>query len=105
MAAAIIDGRVIAGEIQAELAKEAAALREGGIRPGLAVVLVGEDPASQVYVRSKLNTAQRLGIESRDYFLPATTSQQELLELVGRLNADPEVHGILVQLPLPAPLD
>src|SRR4051812_43558720 len=105
MAAAIIDGKAIGAEIQAELAQEAAALRARGIRPALSVVLVGDDPASHTYVRSKLNTAQRLGMESRDYFLPATTSQAELLELVQRLNADPEVHGILVQLPLPAQLD
>ena len=103
--AVLIDGKAVAAEMQEELAVEAARLREAGIRPALAVVLVGDDPASHIYVRGKFRTAERLGIESRDHFLPATTSQAELLELVGRLNADPSVHGILVQLPLPAGID
>jgi methylenetetrahydrofolate dehydrogenase (NADP+) / methenyltetrahydrofolate cyclohydrolase len=105
MAAQIIDGKAIAAEIQAELAERAAGLRAGGLQPALAVVLVGDDPASHTYVRSKLNTAQRLGIDSRDHFLPASTTQAELLDLVRRLNRDPGIHGILVQLPLPAHLD
>lgn len=101
MAATIIDGKAVAAELQECLAREAAELRERGVQPGLAVVLVGEDPASQTYVRSKLRTAERLGIRSIDHFPPAGISQEELLALVHQLNADPSVHGILVQLPLP----
>jgi methylenetetrahydrofolate dehydrogenase (NADP+)/methenyltetrahydrofolate cyclohydrolase len=103
--AALIDGQAIAAQIQEELAAEVAALRERGVTPGLHVVLVGDDPASQVYVRSKLKTAKRLGIDSRDHLLPASTPQEEILALVRRLNADDAVHGILVQLPLPAHVD
>jgi methylenetetrahydrofolate dehydrogenase (NADP+) / methenyltetrahydrofolate cyclohydrolase len=105
MAADLIDGRAIAAEIQEGLAEEAAALRAEGVQPALAVVLVGDDPASHTYVRSKLRTAERLGIESRDHLLPESTSQAEVLDLVRQLNADPEVHGILVQMPLPAHLN
>jgi methylenetetrahydrofolate dehydrogenase (NADP+)/methenyltetrahydrofolate cyclohydrolase len=101
MSAIIIDGKAIAAEMQQELAAEAVRLREQGVRPALAVVLVGDDPASHTYVRSKMRTAERLGIESPDYFLPASTSQEDLLALIARLNADPAVHGILVQIPLP----
>jgi methylenetetrahydrofolate dehydrogenase (NADP+)/methenyltetrahydrofolate cyclohydrolase len=99
--AAIIDGKAIAAEMQEEIAAEAARLREQGVRPCLAVALVGDDPASHTYVRSKMRAAERLGIESRDHFLPASTSQEELLALIARLNRDREVHGILVQIPLP----
>jgi methylenetetrahydrofolate dehydrogenase (NADP+)/methenyltetrahydrofolate cyclohydrolase len=105
VAARIVDGRQIAAEIQEELAREAAALRNRGVHPALAVVLVGDDPASHSYVRSKLRTAERLGIRSLDHLLPASAPQREVLGLVARLNADPAVHGILVQSPLPAPLD
>jgi methylenetetrahydrofolate dehydrogenase (NADP+) / methenyltetrahydrofolate cyclohydrolase len=105
MAAALIDGKAVAAQIQEELAAEAARLRAGGVQPCLAVVLVGDDPASHTYVRSKLRTAERLGVESRDHILPAATSQRELMEVVARLNADPAVHGILVQSPVPPPLD
>jgi methylenetetrahydrofolate dehydrogenase (NADP+)/methenyltetrahydrofolate cyclohydrolase len=99
--ATIIDGKRIAAEMQTELAAEAAAMREQGVTPTLAVVLVGEDPASQTYVASKLKTAERLGIASRDFILPADTPQAELEALAARLSADPSVHGILVQSPLP----
>ncbi len=78
---------------------------QGGRRPGLAVVLVGSDPASQIYVRAKRRDCERAGIEARDFDLPASTSQQELLALVDQLNADPEIDGILVQLPLPDQID
>lgn len=105
MAAQIIDGKAISAQIQEELAAEAAALRARGIVPGLSVVLIGEDPASQTYVRNKLRTAERLGIETRDYLLPATTPQPEVEALIRELNADPSVHGILVQCPVPKPLD
>jgi methylenetetrahydrofolate dehydrogenase (NADP+)/methenyltetrahydrofolate cyclohydrolase len=105
MAAKIIDGKAIAEQIQEELATEAADLRARGIEPGLDVVLIGGDPASQTYVRSKLRTAERLGIRSRDHLLPETTPQAEVMALIHRLNADPTVHGILVQCPVPKPLD
>jgi len=104
MAATIIDGKAIAADIQEELAAEAAELRQGGVIPTLAVVLVGDDPASHTYVRSKLRTAERLGIDSRDHILPASTPQAEVIDLVRKLNQDPEVHAILVQSPLPAPM-
>jgi len=105
MAAQVVDGTGIAEQIRQELTAEAAALRAGGVRPTLAVVLVGEDPASHTYVRSKLRTAERLGIDSVDHVLPASIPQGELLALIHRLNADTAVHGILVQSPLPQPLD
>lgn len=101
MSAVLIDGKAISAQIQDELVSEVAALRAEGIQPLLAVVLVGENPASQTYVRNKLRTAERLGIESRDHVLPAETSEADLLALVRGLNEDPAVHGILVQLPLP----
>jgi methylenetetrahydrofolate dehydrogenase (NADP+) / methenyltetrahydrofolate cyclohydrolase len=104
MPATIIDGKAIAEEIQADLRREAAAQRAEGITPCLAVVLVGDDPASHSYVRSKKRVAESLGIEARDHLLPATTPQGELMRLVEQLNADARVHGILVQLPLPAGL-
>lgn len=105
MPAAIIDGKRIAAEVQEELRGEAARLRGAGVTPSLAVVLVGEDPASQIYVRNKKRSAEALGIEARDYLLPAATPQAELLDLVDRLNADRAVNGILVQTPLPPGLD
>src|SRR5437868_8619851 len=101
MSAAIIDGKAIAAEIQAELREEAAQLRAAGVVPRLEVILVGSDPASHTYVRGKIGVAERLGIAARDHLLPETTSQAELLDLVRQLNEDPAVHGILVQLPLP----
>lgn len=106
MTAQIIDGKAIARQVREEVAAEVAKMVEAGMpRPGLATVLVGEDPASQVYVASKQKTCQELGIESYGYTLPATTSQEELEELVEKLNDDPKVNGILVQLPLPKGLD
>jgi methylenetetrahydrofolate dehydrogenase (NADP+)/methenyltetrahydrofolate cyclohydrolase len=103
--ALVIDGKGIAQQVRAEVAADAAALRARGVVPGLAVVLVGEDPASQVYVRNKEKACAEAGIEAFDHRLPATTPEAELLALVARLNADPRVDGILVQLPLPTPLD
>lgn len=105
MSATIIDGKAIAAAIQDEVRAEAASLRKSGLAPCLAVVLVGEDPASQIYVRNKLRVAAEVGIESRDHVLPESTSQGDLLELIDRLNGDPQVHGILVQLPLPPQID
>jgi methylenetetrahydrofolate dehydrogenase (NADP+)/methenyltetrahydrofolate cyclohydrolase len=106
MPAALIDGKQLAQTMQAEIAAEAATLfQTRGIRPGLAAVLVGDNPASQVYVRNKRQACERVGLVSWLHALPADTSQARLLELVGRLNAAPEVHGILVQLPLPKQIE
>jgi methylenetetrahydrofolate dehydrogenase (NADP+)/methenyltetrahydrofolate cyclohydrolase len=102
----IIDGRAFAGRLRARIAAEVGRLkREHGLTPGLAVVLVGENPASQVYVRNKARQTEEAGMVSFEHRLAAETSQGELLELVGRLNADAGVHGILVQLPLPKQID
>lgn len=104
--ARVIDGRQIAEQTRAEHAERVSALiQRAGIVPHLAAVLVGEDPASAVYVRNKQLACQRAGMKSTLHRLPATTTQVELLELVEQLNADPDVHGILVQLPLPKALD
>ncbi len=100
--ARILDGRRIAGELLDSLkARVDARVAAGKARPGLAVVLVGDDPASSVYVRNKRRAAEKVGIHALDHDLPAGTSESELLALIDRLNADPSVHGILVQLPLP----
>jgi methylenetetrahydrofolate dehydrogenase (NADP+)/methenyltetrahydrofolate cyclohydrolase len=103
--AEIIDGVAIARSIREEAARGAALLTESGTRPGLAVVLVGEDPASTVYVRSKGRACDEAGMHSVTIQLPATTSQRELLKTVDALNHDPLVHGILVQMPLPKHLN
>jgi len=105
MTAQIIDGKKIAEEIRAELKAEVTKLKAQGVVPGLAVALVGEDPASKSYVTAKERACEEIGIYSDDNRLPAETSQDELLALVKKLNADPKIHGILVQLPLPKPLD
>lgn len=105
MAAAIIDGKAIAKQVREEVAEQTAALAANGVTPGLATVLVGDDPASQVYVRSKRKACAEVGIKAWDHDLPASTPEQELLELLDKLNADPTVHGILVQLPLPEHVD
>jgi len=101
MAATIIDGKQVAESIRAELKEEVARLSAKGIVPGLGVVLVGEDPASISYVTAKERTCGDLGIHSDDNHLPADTSQEKLMAVVQRLNADPKINGILVQLPLP----
>lgn len=104
--AALIDGKRMAATLSESIADDARELLESsGIRPGLAVVIVGEDPASQVYVRNKKRTAESCGFHSVRHSLAADVTQDALLELIGRLNADPEIHGILVQLPLPDHLD
>ena len=105
MPAELIDGVAIARSIREEAARDAALLTGRGVRPGLAVVLVGEDPASAVYVRSKGKACDEAGMHSVTVRLPATTSQSELLDVVAALNKDPLVHGILVQMPLPKQLD
>src|SRR3954469_22283604 len=105
MTAAIIDGKSIAAALRERVAAEVARLkRTHALTPGLAVVLVGRDPASQVYVRSKHKQTQAAGMASFEYVLPAEAAQSELLALIGKLNRDPDVHGILVQLPLPKSL-
>lgn len=103
--ATIIDGKALAARVRARAAEEVGALTERGIPCGLAVVLVGDDQGSATYVRAKLRDCEQCGIPSFDYKLPASTAQDELEELVRRLNADPAVAGILVQMPLPAHLD
>ncbi len=105
MRAGVIDGKQVADQVREEVAREVAALKERGLTPGLAVVLVGDDPASQVYTANKERTARELGMHSVLHRLPATTSQDELAELVTKLNRDPAIHGILVQSPLPEGLD
>jgi methylenetetrahydrofolate dehydrogenase (NADP+)/methenyltetrahydrofolate cyclohydrolase len=104
-AATIIDGNAIAKLVREDVARDVAELARRGIVPGLTVVLVGDDPASAVYVRSKGKASVEVGMKSDTIRLPATTPQQELLDLVDRLNADPAVHGILVQMPLPKQID
>ena len=102
----IIDGKQISAAIRAEIKEETLAFeKENGIRPGLAVIIVGEDPASQVYVRNKRRACDEVGFYSEAYELPASTTQEELNALVDKLNADPAIHGILCQLPLPKHLD
>ncbi len=104
--AQIIDGKAVAAELRASIAKVVALLKSAhGLTPGLAVVLVGEDPASQVYVRNKAKQTAETGMLSLEHKLPATTSEVNLLTLVAKLNADAAVHGILVQLPLPKHID
>jgi methylenetetrahydrofolate dehydrogenase (NADP+)/methenyltetrahydrofolate cyclohydrolase len=104
--ATIIDGKAYAGRLRAQIAEDVAKLKAlHRIQPGLAVVLVGEDPASQIYVKSKGEQTKAAGMHSEEHRLPATAGQADIVALVGKLNADPNVHGILVQLPLPGGLD
>jgi methylenetetrahydrofolate dehydrogenase (NADP+) / methenyltetrahydrofolate cyclohydrolase len=104
--ATLLDGKQLARQIQSEIAEQVADfIQNNGVTPCLAAVLVGEDPASEVYVRNKRQACERTGIESQLHRLPPSTTQEELLKLVFRLNKDETVHGILVQLPLPAAID
>jgi methylenetetrahydrofolate dehydrogenase (NADP+)/methenyltetrahydrofolate cyclohydrolase len=105
MAAEIIDGKKIAAEVRGELEADIAALKDKGVTPGLAVVLVGEDPASKVYVGMKERACEEMGLASFEHKLPVETPEADLLALVAKLNADERVHGILVQLPLPDQID
>ena len=105
MTATLIDGKAFAEGLRGRIAGAVAGLKGQGVTPALAVVLVGEDPAGQVYVRNKGRQTEEAGMRSIEHRLPASTRQEDLLALVQRLNADPEVDGILVQLPLPAGLD
>ena len=104
-AARIIYGLAVAREVKDEVAVRAAKLEARGITPGIAVIIVGDDPGSQIYVRNKVKTAQALGLYSEMIALPATISQDELIAAVSRLNSAPEIHGFLVQMPLPAHID
>ena len=102
MTADIIDGKAFAADVRARVGEQVARLKQDhGITPGLAVVLVGENPASQVYVRNKAKATVEVGMHSEEHNLDASTSEEELLGLIDRLNNDPKIHGILVQLPLP----
>jgi methylenetetrahydrofolate dehydrogenase (NADP+) / methenyltetrahydrofolate cyclohydrolase len=102
MSAKIIDGKAIAAELRAAVAVETRRLTaDHNIVPGLAVVQLGENPASMTYVKSKARALVEVGMRPFDYYLPASTSETELLSLVAKLNVDPAIHGILVQLPLP----
>ena len=101
----LIDGKAIAGEVRAQCARESAALQEKGVFPSLTVILVGEDPASQVYVRNKERACKACSIRSRVIRLPRDASQQALMDAIASVNADESIHGLLVQLPLPAHLD
>ena len=105
MGACVLDGSKIRDQIKAELAGQIRDLKAAGVTPGLAAVLVGENPASQIYVRSKVKTTEALGLYSEKIEWPATTSTEQLLDLVARLNAREEIDGILVQLPLPPQVD
>ena len=105
MSATIIDGKAYAAGLRARIADAVATLSQEGVTPGLAVVIVGEDPASQLYVKNKARQTVEVGMRSFEHVLPASTSEAELLGLVAGLNADPAVDGILVQLPLPGQID
>lgn len=105
MSALIIDGRSIAEEIRGELHKRVVTMQSQGIQPGLAVILIGKNPASIAYVNAKERDCEKVGILSRDIRLPASTSQNDLLRLIHELNHDKGIHGILVQLPLPRHID
>ena len=105
MTAQIIDGKQVAAEMRAELKEKVAELKTQGVTPGLAVVLVGEDPASRSYVTAKERACEEIGIFSDDNRLPAETTEEDLLALIDKLNTDPKINGILVQLPLPKHID
>jgi methylenetetrahydrofolate dehydrogenase (NADP+) / methenyltetrahydrofolate cyclohydrolase len=105
MAARILDGNKIASDIKAELSAEVRSLSSAGMRPGLAVVLVGHNPASEIYVRGKVKTSEEIGIYSEKHAPPESVSTEELLDLVARLNHRDEIDGILIQLPLPSQVD
>ncbi len=105
MAAQILDGKVMSETLRKEIAERTARLKEQGVTPGLAVILVGDDPASEIYVRNKGNGCAEVGIYSRTIRMPAETKQEELEAAIEELNADKAIHGILVQLPLPRHLD
>ncbi len=105
MSAQLLDGKLMSDELRVRIAERVAALKEKGVTPGLAVILVGEDPASQIYVRNKEKGCEQVGMHSVAIRLPADTTQAELENHIRALNADASIHGILVQLPLPGHLD
>src|SRR5689334_4845191 len=105
MTATLIDGVAVSKAIRGEWKERVARLKENGMTPGLAVILVGENPASQVYVRNKVKACGEVGLHSELHQLPATATEQAVLEKIAALNRDPAIHGILVQLPLPAHID
>lgn len=105
MSARIIDGRQVAARLRSEIAARATALSAAGTTPGLAVIMIGDNPASDVYVRNKVNACEKTGIRSFEHRLPASTAQDDITLLIRRLNADRHVHGILLQLPVPAHID
>lgn len=105
MSAQLLDGKLMSDELRVRIAERVAALKEKGVQPGLAVILVGEDPASQIYVRNKERGCEQVGMHSVTIRLPEQTSQAELADHIRALNADASIHGILVQLPLPRHLD
>ena len=106
MAARLVDGKALAQQVRDRLAVESAAvLAKTGMKPGLATILVGDDPASHVYVKNKQKACELAGIHVDDHKLPVSTTQAELLALIEKKNADPKIHGILVQLPLPKHID
>jgi methylenetetrahydrofolate dehydrogenase (NADP+)/methenyltetrahydrofolate cyclohydrolase len=105
MTARILDGKSLAAQVRAEVKARVARLAQRGIRPGLAVVLAGDDPASRVYVRNKTRACEEVGVRSQQIDYPASVTQEELMACIRNLNVDPAVHGILVQLPLPKHLD
>ena len=100
--AVLLNGKEVSAQVRKKIAEETVALKEKGICPGLAVILVGDDPASHVYVRNKKKACEEVGFYSEEYDLPAETSMEELLALVKRLNAEEKIHGILVQSPQPS---
>ena len=105
MTAQILDGNALAKKLRENFRRETEQLAARGVRPGLAVILVGEDPASQVYVRNKVNACEQAGFHSEKHVYPADTDPALVLARIAALNADPAIHGILVQLPLPAHFD
>ncbi|MBP9654147.1 MAG: bifunctional methylenetetrahydrofolate dehydrogenase/methenyltetrahydrofolate cyclohydrolase, partial [Rhodocyclaceae bacterium] len=105
MTAKILDGNALSAKLRESLRHRAAELAAQGFKPGLAVILVGENPASQVYVRNKIKACEAVGVHSEKYEFPADTPPQKVLNKIAALNADPKIHGILVQLPLPPQFD
>ena len=105
MPARILDGKALAAQVRARVKDEVTALARRGLHPGLAVILAGDDPASRVYVRNKTRACEECGVRSQQIDYPASVTQEELIECIRKLNADPAVHGILVQLPLPGGID
>jgi methylenetetrahydrofolate dehydrogenase (NADP+)/methenyltetrahydrofolate cyclohydrolase len=105
MAAVVIDGQAVADRMQAQIAEEVSCLKAQGVTPGLGVVMAGDNPASQQYVRMKRRACERVGIHSVVEIVDANTPQEQVLALVEQMNADPAIHGILVQLPLPPHID